>query len=241
MKICPAPIGDFMIYVDEIMSDRENHNYWHILQLMNDYYVSLTKIKTIMPVGEDFLVDWCGFCDYDTTMITCPNIIGTILYKTLRDGSTFWGILGGRGWSHPSWATLGQLDIDYQGQGVITLNEDGKLTAWQFNPSDWTGWGIPVRYFAFPDYVPSENWQLGERIVKPYDRGHDIAQLRAIIAHFDKTLPITWHYDKQLLDSIYRIQDLLGLPHSGKFDLELPECKKIIKYCIYGNSRKIKP
>lgn len=237
MKICPAPIGDFLFFLDEKYQDRENHDYWHVLQLMNEYYTSITKVKTIMPVGGDFLTDWCGYCDYDDKMVTCPNIPGGIVYKTLRNDQILWGIIVNGFRTDSVYRANEKLRL----LDVMVIDDDGRLKIYRFVPSEWEGWGMPVRYFSFPEYIPSDEWELGERIIKYQDRGHDVMQLSAILAHFIKTLQPTCRYDDNVLAAMNRIQDLLCLPRDDAFDINTVEGEKIIKYCLHGYSHKIKP
>lgn len=59
MKIRQAPVADLLKYIEDLYSDKENNIHDHILDLLDDYYCCLTRYKTIMPVGNDIMADWC--------------------------------------------------------------------------------------------------------------------------------------------------------------------------------------
>jgi hypothetical protein len=73
MKIRQAPVADLLKYLEDLYNERpKNFRTSNILNVINKYYCSLTNHKTIMPVGTDFMNDWCDLNHADT-MINCPN------------------------------------------------------------------------------------------------------------------------------------------------------------------------
>ena len=93
MKIRPAPMADLLNYLDDLYNSHAKLKpATSIIELINDYYCSLTNHKTIMSVGNDFLNDWCDL-NYDKRMENCPNVPGILIYKNRPNGTKFYGIL----------------------------------------------------------------------------------------------------------------------------------------------------
>jgi len=47
------------------------------------------------------------------------------------------------------------------------IDKHGRIASHTYLQSDWDGWGAPTRFFKFPieEYVDSNTWGLGERIL----------------------------------------------------------------------------
>jgi hypothetical protein len=172
MKIRQAPVADLLKYLEGLYNDRpKTFRTSNILNVINKYYCSLTNHKTIMPVGNDFMNDWCDLNHADT-MKNCPNVPGILVYKNKPDGSKMYGIL-----YHSGYITSSNKQTNFL--SYYFAHPEGHVGSHSFHVDDWDGWGAPIRYFSFPteDFIDSRFYGLGERPLTLHSYGHDVRQL----------------------------------------------------------------
>lgn len=213
MKIRKAPVADLMKYIEELYNDRENNKHKHILDLINDYYCSITNHETIIPPAKNYLADWCD-CNFSDTMENCPNVPGIIVYKNNDDGTKTYGLIYHTGYIVPR-----MYQTNYM--GYFDIDNHGHLTSHTYFTNDWDGWGAPVRYFFFPkeDYVDSNEWGFGERPLIKHKMGHDVKVLQSMLSKVFPELKITGYFDEETLEALHSIQKICNLPQSDCFSL----------------------
>lgn len=223
MKIRQAPVADLMKYIDELYADRENNKHKHILNVIDKYYCSITNHKTIMPICDDFLGDWCDL-NYSPTMENCPNVPGLIIYKNNPDGSKTYGLMYHSGYIVPR---LYQTDY----MAYYDIDKHGHIASHTYLQSEWDGWGAPTRFFSFnpEDYQDSSVWTLGERPLMKHKFGHDVRQLQTLLHKIYPEIPLTGYFDDKTLEVLHFIQYWCKIPQTDIFILNSPEGQKILE------------
>lgn len=213
MKIRKAPVADLMKYIEELYEDKENNTHDHILDLINDYYCSITNHKSILPPAENYLIDWCDL-NYSDTMENCPHVPGIIIYKNNPDGTKTYGLIYHSGYIVPR---LYQTNY----MAYFDIDKNGHLASHTYLASEWDGWGAPVRYFNFDpeDYVDSNNWCFGERPLIRNKMGHDVRVLQTLLNKVFPELKITGVFDEETVEALHSIQTLCNVPLSDCFSL----------------------
>lgn len=229
MKIRQAPVADLLKYIEDLYSDKENNIHDHILDLLNDYYCCLTRYKTIMPVGNDIMADWCDQ-NWSTTMDNCPNVPGIIVYKNNKDGSKTYGLLYHSGYIVPK-----EYQTNYL--GYFDIDKNGHIASHTYLSRDWDGWGAPTRYFFFDpsDYVESKDWDLGERPLMLNKMGHDVRVLQTLLKRHIKDLNVTGYFDMSTLEALNIIREFCSVPVGDTFIIKSPDGNKIMEYLTRDN------
>lgn len=228
MKIRQAPVADLLKYLEELYNDRpKTFRTSNILNVINKYYCSLTNHKTIMPVGNDFMNDWCDLNHADT-MKNCPNVPGILVYKNKPDGSRMYGIL-----YHSGYITTSNKQTNFL--SYYFAHPEGHIGSHSFHVDDWDGWGAPLRYFSFPaeDYIDSRFWTLGERSLTIHSFGHDVRQLQSFLHKANEDVPVHGYFESKTLDALHEVQSWCNLPESDIFDLA-KEGQKIVDFLVGG-------
>lgn len=224
MKIRQAPVADLLNYLQEIYMERpKDIRTSNILNIVNKYYCSLTNHKTILPVGNDFMTDWCDL-NHSSTMENCPNVPGIIVYRNKPDGTKMYGVL-----YHSGYITTENKQTNYL--SYYYAHPEGHINSHSYLASDWDGWGAPVRYFSFsPDvYVENRFWALGERPLRLHNMGHDVRQLQAFLSKANKQVMVSGHFDNITLEALHEVQSWCNLPVSDTFELNT-DGQKIISF-----------
>ena len=224
MKIRQAPVADLLNYLQEIYMERpKDIRTSNILNIVNKYYCSLTNHKTILPVGNDFMTDWCDL-NHSNTMENCPNVPGIIVYRNKPDGTKMYGVL-----YHSGYITTENKQTNYL--SYYYAHPEGHINSHSYLASDWDGWGAPVRYFSFsPDvYVENRFWALGERPLSLHNMGHDVRQLQAFLSRANKQVMVSGYFDKATLEALHEVQSWCNLPISDTFELNT-DGQKIISF-----------
>lgn len=224
MKIRQAPVADLLNYLQEIYMERpKDIRTSNILNIVNKYYCSLTNHKTILPVGNDFMTDWCDL-NHSNTMENCPNVPGIIVYRNKPDGTKMYGVL-----YHSGYITTENKQTNYL--SYYYAHPEGHINSHSYLASDWDGWGAPVRYFSFsPDvYVENRLWALGERPLSLHNMGHDVRQLQAFLSKANEQVMVSGYFDKATLEALHEVQSWCNLPVSDTFELNT-DGQKIISF-----------
>lgn len=224
MKIRQAPVADLLNYLQEIYMERpKDIRTSNILNIVNKYYCSLTNHKTILPVGNDFMTDWCDL-NHSNTMENCPNVPGIIVYRNKPDGTKMYGVL-----YHSGYITTENKQTNYL--SYYYAHPEGHINSHSYLASDWDGWGAPVRYFSFsPDvYVENRLWALGERPLSLHNMGHDVRQLQAFLSKANEQVIVNGYFDKATLEALHEVQSWCNLPVSDTFELNT-DGQKIISF-----------
>lgn len=226
MKIRQASIIDLLNYLEELYINRYPCQVSNILNIVDQYYCNLSNYKTILPLGNDFLTDWCDL-NYSHTMENCPNIPGIIVYKTKANGTKAYGILYHSG--HIAATTNKQINF----LSYYYIHSDGYVSSHSFCLKDWDGWGAPIRYFNFPEdlYTDSRFWALGERSLTLHSLGHDVRQLQAFLHKVNENVPIHGYFESATLDALHEVQSWCNLPVSDNFELNKGG-QKIIDFLV---------
>lgn len=230
MKIRQAPVADLLKYLEELYSDRpKNFRTSNILNVINKYYCSLTNHKTIMPIGNDFMNDWCDL-NYANTMKNCPNVPGIIVYKNKPNGTRTYGVL-----YHSGYITSPNKQTNFL--SYYFAHPEGHIGSHNYYADDWDGWGAPIRYFSFPaeDYLDNRFWALGERILTKHSMGHDVRQLQALLNKAHENVIVNGYFDDNTLEALHLTQYWCNIPQNDIFDLNSLDGKKIIEYLTNGN------
>lgn len=229
MKIRQAPVADLMKYVEELYADRDNNKHKNIFQVIDKYYCSLTNYKTIIPITHDYLNDWCDL-NWSRTMDNCPNIPGLIIYKNNINGTKTYGLL-----YHSGYICARTQQTDYM--AYYNIDKHGRIASHTYLQSDWDGWGAPTRFFKFPteEYVDSNAWGLGERILQKHTFGHDVRQLQTLLRKAHENVSIDGYFDDNTLEALHLTQYWCNIPQTNSFNLNSVEGKKIIEYLTNGN------
>lgn len=228
MKIRQAPVADLLKYLEGLYNDRpKTFRTSNILNVINKYYCSLTNHKTIMPVGNDFMNDWCDLNHADT-MKNCPNVPGILVYKNKPDGSKMYGIL-----YHSGYITTSNKQTNFL--SYYFAHPEGHIGSHSFHTDDWDGWGAPIRYFSFPaeDYVDNRFWALGERPLTLHSLGHDVRQLQAFLHKANENVPVHGYFESATLDALHEVQSWCNLPVNDVFELN-KDGQKIIDFLVGG-------
>lgn len=228
MKIRQAPVADLLNYLQEIYMERpKDIRTSNILNIVNKYYCSLTNHKTILPVGNDFMTDWCDL-NHSNTMENCPNVPGIIVYRNKPDGTKMYGVL-----YHSGYITTENKQTNYL--SYYYAHPEGHINSHSYLASDWDGWGAPVRYFSFsPDvYVENRLWALGERPLSLHNMGHDVRQLQAFLSKANEQVMVSGYFDKITLEVLHEVQSWCNLPVSDTFELNT-DGQKIISFLTGG-------
>lgn len=228
MKIRQAPVADLLNYLQEIYMERpKDIRTSNILNIVNKYYCSLTNHKTILPVGNDFMTDWCDL-NHSNTMENCPNVPGIIVYRNKPDGTKMYGVL-----YHSGYITTENKQTNYL--SYYYAHPEGHINSHSYLASDWDGWGAPVRYFSFsPDvYVENRLWALGERPLSLHNMGHDVRQLQAFLSKANEQVMVSGYFDKATLEALHEVQSWCNLPVSDTFELNT-DGQKIISFLTGG-------
>lgn len=228
MKIRQAPVADLLKYLEGLYNDRpKTFRTSNILNVINKYYCSLTNHKTIMPVGNDFMNDWCDLNHADT-MKNCPNVPGILVYKNKPDGSKMYGIL-----YHSGYITTSNKQTNFL--SYYFAHPEGHIGSHSFHADDWDGWGAPIRYFSFPaeDYVDNRFWALGERSLTLHSLGHDVRQLQAFLHKANENVPVHGYFESATLDALHEVQSWCNLPVNDVFELN-KDGQKIIDILVGG-------
>ena len=228
MKIRQAPVADLLKYLEGLYNDRpKTFRTSNILNVINKYYCSLTNHKTIMPVGNDFMNDWCDLNHADT-MKNCPNVPGILVYRNKPDGTKMYGIL-----YHSGYITTSDKQVDFL--SYYFAHPEGHVGSHSYHPSDWDGWGAPIRYFSFPaeDFIDSRFYSLGERPLSLHSDGHDVRQLQSFLHKANENVPVHGYFESRTLDALHEVQSWCNLPTSDIFDLN-KEGQKIIDFLVGG-------
>ena len=226
MKIRQAPVADLLNYLDKLYLERpKDFKTSNILYVLNKYYCSLTNHKTILPIGNDFMSDWCDL-NYANTMENCPNVPGIIVYKKNPNGTKKYGIL-----YHSGYIT--NNDKQYGFLSYYFAHPEGHVGSHSFHPSDWDGWGAPIRYFSFSpeDYVDSRFWALGERPLTLHNFGHDVRQLQTFLKKANENVPLHGYFETNTLEALHEVQSWCNLPMKDTFELN-KEGQKIIDFLV---------
>lgn len=224
MKIRQAPVADLLNYLQEIYMERpKDIRTSNILNIVNKYYCSLTNHKTILPVGNDFMTDWCDL-NHSNTMENCPNVPGIIVYRNKPDGTKMYGVL-----YHSGYITTENKQTNYL--SYYYAHPEGHINSHSYLASDWDGWGAPVRYFSFsPDvYIENRLWALGERPLSLHNMGHDVRQLQAFLSKANEQVIVNGYFDKATLEALHEVQSWCNLPVSDTFELNT-DGQKIISF-----------
>lgn len=226
MKIKRAPVADLMKYFDELYENRRDYTNYSIFHIINKYYCSLTNHKTIMPINDDFINDWCD-SNNSAAMEVCPHCPGTIIYKNLPDGTRRYGIIYHSGYVVPASKQTNYMSYYF-------VDEDGHVTSHVYLASDWDGWGMPTRYFYFDtkDYVESNSWQLGERTLQKHCFGHDVRVFQAMLAQAHTDLIVNGYFDDKTLEALHFTQYWCNVPQTNEIDITSPNGKKIIQFLV---------
>lgn len=229
MKIRQAPVADLLKYLTELYNSRPKElRIKNILTLVNRYYVSITNHKSIMPIANDFLNDWCDL-NWSDSMKNCPNVPGIIVYKNKPDGSRFYGILYHSGYIGPQ-----ELQTNYL--SYYHAHQEGHIGSHTYLAGDWDGWGAPVRYFKFDpeNYVESGAWNLGERPLSLGCLGHDVRMLQTFLQKAHPNVVINGRFDENTLKALNETQSWCNLPQKNTFELN-NEGQKIVEFLTNGN------
>lgn len=214
MKIRQAPIADLLKYLETLHIERpKDFKTSNIVNVINKYYCSLTNHKTIMPIANDFMNDWCDL-NHSDTMENCPNVPGLLVYKNKPDGTKFYGLL-----YHSGYITSPEKQTNFL--SYYYAHQEGHVGSHSFNVKEWDGWGAPVRYFSFSpeDYLDSRLWALGERPLTIGCFGHDVRQLQAILHRAHKEVPLDGYFEEKTLMALLETQSWCNIPHSDTFEL----------------------
>ena len=228
MKIRQAPVADLLKYLEGLYNDRpKTFRTSNILNVINKYYCSLTNHKTIMPVGNDFMNDWCDLNHADT-MKNCPNVPGILVYKNKPDGSKMYGIL-----YHSGYITSSNKQTNFL--SYYFAHPEGHVGSHSFHVDDWDGWGAPIRYFSFPveDFIDSRFYGLGERPLTLHSYGHDVRQLQSFLKKANENVPVHGYFESKTLDALHEVQSWCNLPTNDIFDLA-EGGQKIIDFLVGG-------
>lgn len=226
MKIRQAPVADLLKYFNELYENRFNSSVEiiNIIDIINNYYCSLTKHKTILPITDDILNDWCDL-NHSDTMENCPNVPGVIVYKIRPNGSKMYGIL-----YHSGYIVSGMAQMNYL--SYYFAHADGHIGSHTFIPEEWDGWGVPIRYFSYPesDYIDSRLWELGERELTLHSYGHDVRQLQALLYKANPQVPLHGYFENNTLQALHESQSWCNIAESDVFVPNSIEGKKIIEF-----------
>lgn len=229
MKIRQAPVADLLKYIGELYANRNHNKQKSIFDVINNYYCSLSKHKTIMPVAGDYFNDWCDL-NWSPTMKNCPNIPGIIIYKDNPNGTRKYGLI-----YHSGYIISEPLQTNYM--SFYEIDNNGRVSSHVYCKDDWDGWGAPIRFFSFPpeDYVDSSTWTLGERVLSKDVFGHDVRQLQALLHRAHEEVPLHGYFEDQTLKALHLTQYWCNIPQTNSFNLNSVEGKKIIEYLTNGN------
>lgn len=225
MKIRQAPVADLLKYFDELYDNRHKFidGAANVLEIIDKYYCSLSRYETIMPPGNDFMTDWCDL-NHSNNMKNCPNVPGIIIYKNMPDKQKKYAILYRSGYVIPQSMELNYLSYYY-------IQPDGTIVSHSYRPQDWDGWGIPIRYFSYPegDYIDSRFWELGERALTLDSFGHDVKQLQALLRHTHPEVPQSGVFEEKTLNALHEVQSWCRVPEKDTFELD-ENGKKIVDF-----------
>lgn len=224
MKIRQAPISDLIKYLYE---QKEAHVSLgakrHILYYLDAYYCSITNHKTILPVGNDFITDWCDL-NNSMDMRQCPNIAGVILFKKISPTETIYAL------------TAAPF---YHGEvNCFTIDYLGDITLRAYPLTDWDGWAVPTRYFHYSpkQYIDGNTRNLGERTLSLNDCGHDVKVLQTLLFKAHSGSVATGYFDEATLAALKTCQSWLGMPESETFDIT-DGGKQIIDFLTVGENK----
>lgn len=224
MKIRQAPVADLMKYVEELYEDRENNKHRHIIEVLEKYYCSISNFVEIMPIGKNFIYEWCGI-NTANTMENCPNVPGIIVYKNNPDGSKTYGLIYHSGYIIPR-----KYQTDYM--GYFDVDKKGHITSHTYLASDWDGWGAPTRFFKFDeeDFIDGNTWVLGERKLSKGCFGYDVRSLQNLLLKIEPSTPQTGHFDEKTEEALLLSQTMYKLPKNKVLDCESINGEKLIDY-----------
>lgn len=224
MKIRQAPIKDLLKYLEEQRGQSVSLGpHKHILHYLNEYYCSITSHKTILPVGDQFLIDWCDQ-NNSPNMNQYPDTAGLILYKQISNNEFFYALTAAK-------ARRGEVNcyiVDYLGD----------LTIRTYSLAEWDGWAAPTRYFYYnkKDYQDKNDYNLGERPLTLEDCGHDVKVLQALLYKPFPDKKPTGYFDDDTLTALQTCQSWLGLPESKVFNLS-EDGAQIINFLLVGETK----
>lgn len=223
MKIRKAPVADLMKYVEELFNNKTYTKCDDILDVLDTYYCLLTSYKTIKPIGEFCIADWCDL-NHSTTMENCPNVPGIIVYKKRPDNHYIYGLL-----FHSGQILSKEYQTEYL--SYYTIDKNGYLITNTYLAKEWDGWAAPIRYFDYGDtYTNSEEWVFGERPLDLHKMGHDVKYFQTMLQKVFPETNITGYFDEATLEKLHNLQTLCNVPNSNLFNIKTPEGKKLLAF-----------
>lgn len=223
MKIRQAPVADLLKYVEELFENKINTKCENVLDLLDTYYCLLSSYKTIKPIGEFCLADWCDL-NHSATMENCPNVPGIIVYKKRPNNAYVYGLLFHSGQI---------LSKDYQTEylSYYTIDKNGYLIANTYLAKEWDGWAAPIRFFNYgEDYVDNHDWCFGDRPLTIHRMGHDVKYFQTMLRTIYPDIEVSGYFDENTLEALHNLQKLCNVSNSDFFNIKSPDGRKLLAF-----------
>ena len=223
MKIRQAPVADLLKYVEELFENKTNTKCENVLDLLDTYYCLLSSYKTIKPIGEFCLADWCDL-NHSATMENCPNVPGIIVYKKRPNNAYVYGLL----------FHSGQIvSKDYQTEylSYYTIDKNGYLIANTYLAKEWDGWAATIRFFNYgEDYVDNHDWCFGDRPLTIHRMGHDVKYFQTMLRTIYPDIEVSGYFDENTLEALHNLQKLCNVSNSDFFNIKSPDGRKLLAF-----------
>lgn len=223
MKIRQAPVADLLKYVEELFENKTNTKCENVLDLLDTYYCLLSSYKTIKPIGEFCLADWCDL-NHSATMENCPNVPGIIVYKKRPNNTYVYGLLFHSGQI---------LSKDYQTEylSYYTIDKNGYLIANTYLAKEWDGWAAPIRFFNYGEaYVDNHDWCFGDRPLTIHRMGHDVKYFQTMLRTIYPDIEVSGYFDENTLEALHNLQKLCNVSNSDFFNIKSPDGRKLLAF-----------
>lgn len=220
MRIYKASAADMVKYIMEIHSAANSKNYQSILQIISEYYCNLSNRGSIVPLEGTCMVDWC-VDNYSADMEKCPRTSGILLQRRHHNRYEY-GVTCFEEYSEK--------------QDCLVIGAQNRVIVKAFNPDDWDFWGAPVRYFQFEDteYKDAREYDLGERILRIGDFGHDVKVLQHMLARVYDEVPQNGILDKTTMNAYQEAQTWCGFIQTNYFCYDSDAAEEVLEFLNNG-------
>lgn len=220
MRIYKAPIADVVKYITEIHNSANSKNYRSILQMMSEYYCSLSNRGSIVPLEGTCMADWCED-NYSDNMTKCPRASGILLQRQKNNRYEY---------------GLTCLNLFSNELDCFVMGLQHSIYVKAFDPEEWDFWGAPVRYFQFrdKDYKDAREYDLGERILYKGDFGHDVKILQHMLARVYDEVPQNGVFDKTTLEAYQQAQTWCGFIQTNYFCYDSDAAEEVLEFLNNG-------
>lgn len=223
MKIRQAPVADLLKYVEELFENKTNTKCKNVLDLLDTYYCLLSSYKTIKPIGEFYLADWCDL-NYSTTMENCPNVPGIIVYKKRPNNTYVYGLL-----FHSGQILSKEYQTEYL--SYYDVDKNGFVMTHTYLAKEWDGWAAPIRFFNYgDDYIDNHDWCFGDRPLTIHKMGHDVKYFQTMLHTVYPDIEVSGYFDENTLEALHNLQKLCNVSNSDFFNVKSPDGKKLLAF-----------